>query len=81
MDISQFSLSRVNLSQQIADHLEDFILSLPCGKIAEKLPGELKLAGSTTSAGAAANRNYCRSGPMRSERRRACVHDRKTIPS
>ena len=44
MDISQFSLSRVNLSQQIADHLEEVILSSPTSKVAEKLPGELKLA-------------------------------------
>jgi len=29
MDISHFSLSRVNLSQQIADHLEEVILSSP----------------------------------------------------
>jgi len=44
MDISHFSLSRVNLSQQIADHLEEVILSSPTSKVAEKLPGELKLA-------------------------------------
>ncbi len=44
MDISQFSLSRVNLSQQIADHLEEVILSSPTCKVTEKLPGELKLA-------------------------------------
>jgi DNA-binding FadR family transcriptional regulator len=44
MDISQFSLSRVNLSQQIADHLEEVILSSPTSKVTEKLPGELKLA-------------------------------------
>ena len=44
MDISHFSLSRVNLSQQIADHLEEVILSSPTSKVAEKLPGEMKLA-------------------------------------
>lgn len=44
MDISHFSLSRTNLSQQIADHLEEVILSSPTSKVTEKLPGELKLA-------------------------------------
>ncbi|MGE4583686.1 MAG: FadR/GntR family transcriptional regulator [Sphaerochaeta sp.] len=44
MDVSQFSLSRTNLSQQVADHLEEVILSSPTSKVSEKLPSEMKLA-------------------------------------
>jgi DNA-binding FadR family transcriptional regulator len=44
MDVSEFSLSRVNLSQQVADHLEEVILSSPTSRVSEKLPSEMKLA-------------------------------------
>lgn len=44
MDISHISLSRTNLSQQVADHLEEVILSSPTSRVAEKLPSEMKLA-------------------------------------
>lgn len=44
MDISHISLSRINLSQQVADHLEEVILSSPTSRVAEKLPSEMKLA-------------------------------------
>lgn len=44
MDIADFSLSRTNLSQQIADHLEQVILSSPTSRVSEKLPSEMKLA-------------------------------------
>jgi DNA-binding FadR family transcriptional regulator len=42
--IADFSLSRTNLSQQVADHLEEVILSSPTSRISEKLPSEMKLA-------------------------------------
>jgi len=41
MDGSSFSLSRVNLSQQVADHLEEMILS---STVSDKLPSEQQLA-------------------------------------
>ncbi|HPY11864.1 MAG TPA: FadR/GntR family transcriptional regulator [Sphaerochaeta sp.] len=44
MNIAQFSLERTNLSQQIADHIEQVILSSPTSRMNEKLPGEMKLA-------------------------------------
>ncbi|HAF86323.1 MAG TPA: FadR family transcriptional regulator [Sphaerochaeta sp.] len=44
MKIADFSLSRTNLSQQVADHLEEVILSSPTSRISEKLPSEMKLA-------------------------------------
>lgn len=44
MDIVEISLSRTNLSQQVADHLEQFILSSAIIKVDEKLPSEMKLA-------------------------------------
>lgn len=44
MNIADFSLSRTNLSQQVADHLEEVILSSPTSRISEKLPSEMKLA-------------------------------------
>ncbi len=44
MNIAQFSLARANLSQQIADHIEQAILSSPTSSMNEKLPGEMKLA-------------------------------------
>ncbi|MBI9094803.1 MAG: FadR family transcriptional regulator [Sphaerochaeta sp.] len=44
MKIADFSLSRTNLSQQVADHLEQVILSSPTSRISEKLPSEMKLA-------------------------------------
>lgn len=44
MNIAQFSLARTNLSQQIADHIEQVILSSPTSRMNEKLPGEMKLA-------------------------------------
>lgn len=39
-----FSPSRTNLSQQVADHLEEVILSSPTFRVSEKLPSEMKLA-------------------------------------
>lgn len=44
MDIQDISLSRINLSQQVADHLEEVILSSPTSRVSEKLPSEMKLA-------------------------------------
>jgi len=44
VNIADFSLSRTNLSQQIADHLEEVILYSPTSRISEKLPSEMKLA-------------------------------------
>jgi len=44
MNIAQFALERTNLSQQIADHIEQVILSSPTSRMNEKLPGEMKLA-------------------------------------
>lgn len=44
MDISNISLTRTNLSSQVADHLEEYILSSPKSKVSEKLPSEMKLA-------------------------------------
>jgi DNA-binding FadR family transcriptional regulator len=44
MEISQISLSRINLSQQVADHLEEVILASPISRVSEKLPSEMKLA-------------------------------------
>ncbi|MFA6845430.1 MAG: FadR/GntR family transcriptional regulator [Sphaerochaetaceae bacterium] len=44
MDHSNFSLSRVNLSQQVADHLEQVILNSPSSVVSEKLPSEQDLA-------------------------------------
>lgn len=44
MNIVHVSLERTNLSQQIADHIEQVILSSPTSRMNEKLPGELKLA-------------------------------------
>ncbi|WP_320129426.1 GntR family transcriptional regulator, partial [uncultured Sphaerochaeta sp.] len=44
MDVSDFSLSRVNLSQQVADHLEEVILASSSARVSEKLPSEMKLA-------------------------------------
>ena len=44
MNIADFSLSRTNLSQQVADHLEEVIFSSPTSRISEKLPSEMKLA-------------------------------------
>lgn len=44
MNIAQFSLERTNLSQQIADHIEQVILSSPTSRMNENLPGEMKLA-------------------------------------
>ncbi len=41
MNIAQFSLARTNLSQQIADHIEQVILSSPTSRMNEKLPGEM----------------------------------------
>lgn len=44
MDVSDFSLSRTNLSQQVADHLEEVILASSSTRVSEKLPSEMKLA-------------------------------------
>jgi len=44
VNIADFSLSRTNLSQQVADHLEEVILSSTTSRISEKLPSEMKLA-------------------------------------
>ena len=44
MNIEDFSLSRTNLSQQVADHLEEVILSSPTSRVSEKLPSEMNLA-------------------------------------
>lgn len=44
VNIADISLSRTNLSQQVADHLEQVILSSPTSRISEKLPSEMKLA-------------------------------------
>ncbi|MFA6890930.1 MAG: FCD domain-containing protein [Sphaerochaetaceae bacterium] len=43
-DEAGFSLSRTNLSQQVADHLEEVILSSPSSMVSEKLPSEQQLA-------------------------------------
>ena len=39
-----FTINRANLSQQIADQLEEWILSSPRGKVDTKLPSEQRLA-------------------------------------
>jgi GntR family transcriptional repressor for pyruvate dehydrogenase complex len=44
MNIAHIPLTRTNLSQQIADHIEQAILSSPSIKVDEKLPSEMKLA-------------------------------------
>lgn len=44
MNMDGFSLSRVNLSQQVADHLEQVILDSSQSSVSEKLPSEQKLA-------------------------------------
>lgn len=44
MKIADISLSRTNLSQQVADHLEEVILSSPTSRVSEKLPSEMALA-------------------------------------
>jgi len=44
VNIADFSLSRTNLSQQVADHLEEVILSSPTSRVSEKLPSEMNLA-------------------------------------
>lgn len=43
LEIEHIALSRTNLSMQIADHLEELILTSP-ERINEKLPSEIKLA-------------------------------------
>jgi DNA-binding FadR family transcriptional regulator len=40
----EFSLSRANFSQQVADHLEEVILSSVSSRVSEKLPSEQQLA-------------------------------------
>lgn len=44
IDIHHIPLSRVNLSHQVADHLEEVILSSATSKFKEKLPSEMNLA-------------------------------------
>lgn len=44
MDIDNFSISRTNLSHQVADHLEEVILSYLTSHVPKKLPSENKLA-------------------------------------
>ena len=43
LDIEHITLSRTNLSMQIADHLEEVILTSPT-KVSDKLPSEMNLA-------------------------------------
>ena len=43
LDIEHITLSRTNLSMQIADHLEEVILTSP-SKVSDKLPSEMNLA-------------------------------------
>lgn len=43
LDIENITLSRTNLTQQIADHLEEVILTSPT-KVSDKLPSEMALA-------------------------------------
>lgn len=44
MEIANITLTRTNLSSQVADHLEEYILSSPKSKVSEKLPSEMMLA-------------------------------------
>ena len=44
MEVSDISLSRTNLSQQVADHLEEVILASSSTRVSEKLPSEMQLA-------------------------------------
>ena len=44
MELADFSLSRTNLSQQIADHLEEIILTSAMIFVKDRLPSEMQLA-------------------------------------